>query len=150
MADPHLMFSGLGDVEFVRAQVVGQAGGVVTALHVGSVATRLHDDQLAVLVVADLFLLDGEAKAHHWAGYAVLGLVALAGALYTLVQLPQSLVHVLVGRLMAAALVVATAAAAAKTAAAAPVALLATVVAARPGRSASVAPRTRCCQDRGR
>jgi cytochrome b len=32
---------------------------------------------VAALVIADLSLLDGEAKVHHWAGYVVLGLVAL-------------------------------------------------------------------------
>lgn len=44
---------------------------------VWDVFVRITHWTVAVLVVADLFLLDGEAKAHHWAGYAVLGLVAL-------------------------------------------------------------------------
>ena len=43
----------LRDVEFVGAQVVGQPGGVLAALHVGPVAAGLHDDQLTVLVVPE-------------------------------------------------------------------------------------------------
>jgi len=47
------------------------------SIAVWDIFVRVTHWTVAALVIADLSLLDGEAKAHHWAGYAVLGLVAL-------------------------------------------------------------------------
>ena len=47
------------------------------SIPVWDVFVRVTHWTVATLVIADLSLLDGEAKAHHWAGYVVLGLVAL-------------------------------------------------------------------------
>jgi len=47
------------------------------SIPVWDVFVRVTHWTVAALVIADLSLSDGEAKAHRWAGYVVLALVAL-------------------------------------------------------------------------
>ncbi len=44
---------------------------------VWDVFVRMTHWTVAILVLVDLFLTDGDSKVHRWAGYAVLGLLAL-------------------------------------------------------------------------